>query len=56
MLYDSAESEEISTEIRELKELVLGLNEEDSWAGKKTWNDFDRAARNEVVNAHTQYV
>ena len=26
---------------------------EDSWAGKKTWNDFDRAARNEVVNART---
>ena len=29
MLYDSAESKEISTEIRELKELVLGMNKED---------------------------
>lgn len=58
MLYDSAKSEEISTEIRELKKLVFGMDEkrsinEDSWAGKKTWDDFDCAARNEVVNAHT---
>lgn len=35
MLYDSAESEEIWTEISELKELVLRMNEEDSWAGEK---------------------
>ena len=26
---------------------------EDSGAGKKTWNDLDRAARNEVVNTRT---